>query len=69
MSRPSWSTEQCARKDYRCSWCGQKIAIGQIYVRFRGKAFSDDKFFRSDFRHTTCTPEAIERRSKRWNGK
>lgn len=29
-------SKQHARKEHRCSWCGQPIPIGEEYVRVRG---------------------------------
>jgi hypothetical protein len=28
-------TVQCARIEHECSWCGQPIAVGDSYVRWR----------------------------------
>jgi hypothetical protein len=28
-------SKQHARKEHRCSWCGQHIPVGEVYVRTR----------------------------------
>lgn len=51
------STQQLARKPYRCEWCCQRINVGDLYSREVG-TFDGD--FQNYALHPECLPALIE---------
>jgi hypothetical protein len=41
-----------ARKEHECSWCGEKILVGEVH-QYRSYIF--DRDFHSDREHNECT--------------
>lgn len=50
------STNQIAKKEHRCTWCSQRILIGEKYARW---ANVDDSFFVSKM-HEECVGAMLD---------